>query len=267
MDMAELVLVTGTGSGIGRAVCEFLSDKGFRVYGAGRTVHEAHGYVSVRMDVTNAESVSECVESIVKKEGSIDVLVNNAGFMLCGPVCGMTVAELAYQFDVNLFSAFRVASAVLPGMMARKRGAIVNVGSIGGRIPLPYHAAYASSKAALMSLTDSLAVECGVHGVRVCLVEPGDVNSSLSANRRYTGSCAQDGDATRTIDIMIRNEKKGIEPRAVAKAIWKAVTAARMKRRYVVGPDAKLLNAVNRFLPDGIRRSIIELMYCVRKQA
>src|ERR1700744_3688877 len=167
--MKKVILVTGASSGLGLATANTLAAEGHTVYGTSRDVKKIKGvsFKPIQMDVTDDDSVNAAVSEIVKKEGNIDVLVNNAGNGITGPLYAMPVESAKKQFDVNFFGVVRVSSAVLPGMIERKSGMVINIGSLAGLFGLPYQGLYSASKFAIEGYSESLRMELQYTGVKV----------------------------------------------------------------------------------------------------
>ncbi|HXF53722.1 MAG TPA: SDR family NAD(P)-dependent oxidoreductase, partial [Hyphomicrobiaceae bacterium] len=155
----EVVLVTGSSSGVGRACCARLSDGTRRVYGASRTASLDTGWLHIGMDVTDDASVERAIAEVLQREGRIDVLVHCAGVSLVGPIEETTIEEAKQHFDTNFFGAVRVIRAVLPSMRRQQAGRIIVVGSIGGLIGIPYQGHYSAGKFALDGLVEALRTE------------------------------------------------------------------------------------------------------------
>ncbi|MBI2912816.1 MAG: SDR family oxidoreductase [Chloroflexi bacterium] len=260
----QSVFITGASRGIGRAAAELLAGKGYRVLAtmrnpdAGRDLVEgakAQGWdLSVLpLDVRDDASVA----AAVRQAGEVDVLVNNAGFEVWGALEEMAVADLADQFETNVYGPFRLINAILPGMRKRGRGVIVNVSSVAGRVAAPLNGLYAASKYALEALSESLHYEVGHFGVRVHLVEPGGVETGFADSRRLVGAAAGDGDSPYAPLITEWEQAQGrLAPggqrapaRAVAEAILEAIEVGD-KLRYPVGQDAQMVLAVRRQMDD-----------------
>ncbi|KAI0770927.1 oxidoreductase [Trametes elegans] len=187
----KVVLVTGSSSGgIGHALCEEYAAQGCKVYATARRLEAMEGFKHdverLRLDVTSDEDVRSVVQTILDKEGRIDVLVNNAGVLCTGPVIDVSMEETQRAYDANVFSVVRLCKAVIPHMAARKSGTIVNISSVTAYIPTPWAGIYASTKAALHSLSQTLYMECRPLGVAVVAVTTGAVRSNLAANRLAT---------------------------------------------------------------------------------
>ena len=179
-DERGVVLITGASSGIGMATALYMAERGYRVVGTSREKARLAGLESeagrrglavagVELDINDEAGLPDALAAVVEQHGPIDVLVNNAGYGLFGPVQTLGADELRAQFETNVFAVVRLMRAVLPGMIERGGGTIVNVSSILGRIGAPFHGAYASSKFALEGLTESLRTEVWPLGVRVAL--------------------------------------------------------------------------------------------------
>ncbi|KAG1904286.1 uncharacterized protein F5891DRAFT_1162609 [Suillus fuscotomentosus] len=176
----EVVLVTGCSKGgIGFHLCERFAERGSRRL---ETMDGFKHSVEKRvMDVTSDDDVKLVVQSILEAQGKIDIVVNNAG-----PLLDVSLGQARKAFEIDTFSILRVAQAVAPSMVERKQGLIVNIGSIAGNIPIPWHGLYCAAKAALHALNDALAMECKPFDVKVILVAPGCIQSNISINQAAT---------------------------------------------------------------------------------
>ena len=260
----KTVLITGSNSGIGRATAELLAGKGYKVFASmrnldkGRDLAEAaekNGWdvTLLRLDVRDEGSVAEAIE----QAGRLDVLVNNAGFEVWGPLEEMSVQNIIDQFDTNVYGPFRTINAVLPGMRQRGGGVIVNVSSVAGRVAAPLNGAYAASKWALEALTESLHYEAGHFGVRFHIVEPGGVETPFPDNRQLIGAAA--GDESSPYAPMLAEWLKAAEklnpggpaskPEDVANAIVEAIETGD-KLRYPVGADANMVLMARKAMDD-----------------
>jgi NAD(P)-dependent dehydrogenase (short-subunit alcohol dehydrogenase family) len=173
--MAKVVLITGCSAGIGRLAAQLFAARGWNVAATARHPEEISldNVAALRLDVNDEASIASAVAGTVDRFGTIDVLVNNAGYGLFGPLEGATAAEFEAQIRTNLLGAVSVIRHVLPGMRARRSGVIVNVSSLAGRLATPFMSSYNASKFALEGLSESLRYELSLHGIRVKLVEPG----------------------------------------------------------------------------------------------
>ena len=235
-ETARVVLVTGASSGIGRCCAELLAARGCKVYGASRRAVAIAGVEPLSMDVTDDESVLRAVAGVLEREGRVDVVVNNAGIAIAGAVEDCCIADAKEQFEVNLFGAMRVCRAVLPAMRRQRAGYIINIGSIGGLIAIPYQGLYSASKFALEGLTESLRLEVRDFGIRVVLIEPGDHRTALTANRRFVQSDIYRDRFDCAIARMASDEQGGPRPEGVARLVYRVMRKSNPRLRYTVGP-------------------------------
>jgi NAD(P)-dependent dehydrogenase (short-subunit alcohol dehydrogenase family) len=258
------VLITGASSGIGEATALHLKGLGFDVVGAVRKDEDAErlrsrGLRAVKLDVTDADSIAAARASL--GDAPLAGLVNNAGVAVASPLEFLPIDQLRHQLEINLIGQVAVTQQFLPALRAG-RGRIVNVSSIGGRVALPLVGAYNASKFALEAISDSLRRELMPHGVDVIVIEPGGVKTPIWRKGNETADEIQSGlppEAEQLYGPMVEalrrestriSEQSGIEPREVAEAIGKALTAAKPRTRYLVGRDAKLRARVAKVMPD-----------------
>jgi len=179
---SKVVLITGTSKGVGFETAELLAKNGFTVYGTIRnfppkTIEKIH---FLQVDLLSEHSIEKAVETILNKEGHIDILINNAGYALVGPVESLTEKEMHEQMEVNFFAPIRFIQAVLPGMRNQKAGHIINISSPNAFSTPPFGSMYAASKAALESLSESLCIEVQPYNISVSIVEPGLIQSHFA---------------------------------------------------------------------------------------
>jgi short-subunit dehydrogenase len=252
--MNKTVLITGVSSGIGRETAVLLAGKGFRVFGTVRKeTHGLDGIELVTLDVTDDASVKDAVREITAKAGPIGGLVNNAGYGVIGAVEETSVAEAREQFETNVFGVMRMVNAVLPGMREQGYGRIVNVSSVFGFLPAPYMGIYGASKHAIEGYTETLDHEVRDFGVRALLVEPDATRTNFESAGKATAQNigAYAVQKARVLEAMQQILKNGTDPREVAIAIHKALTAASPRLRYPVGTGPKL-SFMRRFVPAGM---------------
>jgi NAD(P)-dependent dehydrogenase (short-subunit alcohol dehydrogenase family) len=248
-----VVFITGASTGIGNATALRLAKAGFDVIPGLRRDEPLPEPVKppVLIDLANADSIAPaCKEVLERAGGKLAGVVNNAGLSVSGPFEVLDISDWRHQYDVNLFGHIQVTSALLPALIA-SRGRIVNVGSIGGRMALPFMAPYTSSKFAVRGWTDAIRMELAPHGVWVSLIEPGAIATPLwskgvneaQATREKMTPDAQQRYGTQmdgALKAAAMSEKMAIPPERCARTIERALTARRPKPRYLVGPDAHL---------------------------
>ena len=266
----KVILVTGASSGIGRACAIALSQQGHHVYGTSRSLRSADGdFTMLSMDVTNTATVQAAVQTLLEREGRIDVVVNNAGIGYGGAVEDTAIEEAHATFETNFFGALRVCHAVLPAMRAQKSGTIINISSIGGMISLPFQGLYSASKYALEAMSEALRMEVKRFGIHVVLLEPGDTSTQFTANRRSARG-AEENSIYRevyrgTLARIEADERNGAAPETIARTVLRIVASPRPKVRYVVGPFyQKLAILVKRLIPSGLFERIIMTNYGIK---
>jgi NAD(P)-dependent dehydrogenase (short-subunit alcohol dehydrogenase family) len=257
------VLITGTSSGIGRATAERLARRpDLTVYATARRIDtiadlaEA-GARTLALDVTDEKSMRAAVDAIEAEHGAVGALVNNAGYGEYGTIEETNLDGVRRQFETNVFGLARMVQLVLPAMRAAKRGRIVNVSSMGGRIVFPAGGYYHASKYAVEALTDALRFEVAPFGIQVSLIEPGLIRTRFgdTAGHTLAGSAVPSGPysalntaANQQMVDSYRSTLLSTEPDTVAKVIERAVTATRPRTRYVITPAAKALVHTRRLL-------------------
>jgi NAD(P)-dependent dehydrogenase (short-subunit alcohol dehydrogenase family) len=182
-----VVLISGCSTGIGRALTLECESRNWRVFATARKLADiddlkALNVETVTLDVTDEESVMSCVDSVIAKAGRIDMLVNNAGILLIGPLVELETGELRNQFETNVIGLSALTRAVAPHMIKRRSGKIVNMSSISGEFPIPFAGAYCATKAALSAFSDSLRMELSPFGIQVITVQTGGIITNLSYN-------------------------------------------------------------------------------------
>ena len=208
-----------------------------RVYGASRNTHIGSGpFTMLQMDVTDDQSVQRAVDAILEREGRLDAVVNNAGIAIAGPLELTSMEEAKRQIDVNLVGAFLACRAVLPTMRRQGGGYIVNVGSIGGLIALPYQPLYSASKFALEGMTECLRLEVRPFGIRVVIVESGDTRTEITRNRRVAEATTNQQvyrSLAAALTCTADDEQHGPGPDGVARLLWRILNP---RLRHTVGP-------------------------------
>jgi NAD(P)-dependent dehydrogenase (short-subunit alcohol dehydrogenase family) len=249
----QVILLTGCSSGIGRATAIEAARRGHRVFASARRREDiaeltAKGVETLVLDVTDAASIREAVLSVLGEAGCIDALVNNAGYGQYGAIEDVSLEEWRAQFDVNVFGTLAVLRTVLPAMRAARRGTIVNVSSLAGKVTVPFAGAYSASKHALESISDALRVELAPWRIRVVVVEPGPIGTRFADRAREATAriLAAPGPYSTFYANAERASEKEFQrgrrhPDVVARVIVRAVESKRPKTRYRVAPLARIL--------------------------
>ncbi len=253
MPCSKVILVTGASSGIGREIALLLAQHGYTVYGTSRKPDSAITgiFEMLPLDVTSDASVKTCVDTVLEREGQLDVLVNNAGTILFGALEEISIDEAKWIFETNFFGVSRMVNAVLPTMRRQKSGYIVNISSLGGLTGTPFHGYYGASKHALEGYSEALRHELHTLGIHVSLIEPGFFKSDIDKRKLYAAKTIEDYTKRQT-RLNKRWEifsKYAPHSRPVAKTVLKAVESERPKMRYPVGLDALWGGNIKRFIP------------------
>lgn len=276
MNKQQVILVTGASSGIGYEAAQRLARMGHKVYAAARRTAlmeplKADGIVPLALDVTDASSMQACVDTILKAEGRIDVLVNNAGFGYFGAVECVSDAEARRQMEVNVFGLAAMCRLIMPAMRRQRSGRIVNIASIAGRAVFPFGGWYNVSKYSVEALSDALRMELRPFGIKVAIIEPGCIKTDwgiIAAD--HLDECTRGTDyepaAHREAEAM-RWAYKGpymTKPERIAKAIVKAATARCPRTRYRLGRFAGSVTIMHALLPSRWWDAMLRRMVTVR---
>jgi short-subunit dehydrogenase len=265
--MKKVVLITGGSSGIGKSVGEFLTAKGFIVYGTSRNPDKIknHPFKLVALDVTDIETISKAVADVIAAEGSLDVLINNAGMGITGPIEETPTNEMRKVFDTNLFGAIDVIKAVLPQMRKQQSGLIINVTSIAGYMGLPFRGMYSATKGALEIVTEAIRMEVKNFGIEVTNVAPGDFATNIASGRYHTPvfeNSPYKKVYQENLDLMDAHVDSGGDPIEMAKEIYKIINTPKPKIHYKVGDFMQKFSIVlKKILPDRIYEKLLMKHY------
>lgn len=259
----KVVFITGGSSGIGRSVGAFLHEKGYVVYGTSRNPEKVKDSVFplLILDVRHTESIQAAVEQLLEKEGRIDVLINNAGVGITGPLEEIPLEEIRNNFETNVFGPIEMMKAVLPQMRKQHSGLIINVTSIAGYMGLPYRGIYSSSKGALELITEALRMEVKQFGVEITNVAPGDFATDIASRRFHapliSGSPYEIAYG-KTLALMNSHVETGNNPLEMAHAVHKIIETGRPKVHYKVGAIMQKFSIVlKRILPDKVYEKLL----------
>lgn len=253
--MSSVVLVTGASSGIGKAIANYLSAHNYTVYGTSRNPKPSkdNSFQLIALDVLDTASIEKAVADIISKEGRLDVLVNNAGMGITGPIEDTPTEEMRAVFNTNLFGAIDVMKAVLPQMRKQQSGYIINITSIAGYMGLPFRGMYSATKGALALVTESVRMEVKEFGIKVVTVAPGDFATNIAAGRYHTPVFEDSAYATKyaeNLALMDTHVDHGMDPLIMAKHIHKILQTTAPKTHYKVGAFMEKFSIVlKRVLP------------------
>ncbi|MEA5568502.1 SDR family NAD(P)-dependent oxidoreductase [Anabaena sp. UHCC 0399] len=271
------VVVTGASTGIGKACALQLDKLGFQVFAGVRNPADAemlksqasHRLTPIWLDITDAVSIAAAVETVNKAVGDLGLwgLVNNAGIAVVSPLECLAIAELRQQMEVNVIAQIAVTQAFLP-LLRRSQGRIVNIGSIIGKMAMPFLGSNSAAKFAMEAFTDVLRMELQPWGISVSIIEPSYVATPIweravtTTNKTVKDLPPEAKDLHGTAiaaacESVIKSGKNGISADMVAQSVVNALTTKRPKTRYLVGKEAKFVDLMIKFLPDRIRDRVI----------
>lgn len=261
--MNKVVLITGGSSGIGKSIGEFLHHKGYTVYGTSRNPSRISNslFALVQLDVRDAVSIEKAIQEIIQKSHKIDILINNAGVGITGPVEEIPTEEIKNNFETNFFGPIELMKAVLPHMRQQQSGLIINITSIAGYMGLPYRGIYSASKGALELITEAMRMEVKDFGVKITNVAPGDFATNIAAGRYHApviqGS-AYEVPYGNTLKLMDEHVDSGSNPNQMAEAIYTIIQDSNPKIHYKVGAFMQKFSIVlKRILPDKVYEKML----------
>ncbi len=271
--MNKVILITGASTGIGNEAAKLFQTKNWKVAATMRAPENAkdlHNIVDVeciRLDVTDTGSIRSAIAETLEKFGRIDAVVNNAGYSLAGPFEAATPEQVELQFKANVFGLMNVCREILPYFREQKRGVIVNIASLGGRVAFPFYSLYNSSKWAVEGFSESLQYELEQFNIRVKIIEPGPIKTDFYGRSQVLTSKEGLGAYDYFFDIAQSNMRKSGEGapdgRVVAEAIYEAATDGTKTLRY--GVNTKGLLAARRMLPARAFHALVRQIF-FRKQ-
>ncbi len=259
--MGKVVIVTGGSRGIGRAAAAAFAEKGCTVYEISRRETDNTGVVHLQGDVTDPQSVETAVQTVIEREGRVDVLVCNAGTVLSGAIEFTEPDEIHKLFELNVIGAVNASRAVIPQMRKQGDGRIVCLSSVAAVFPIPFQAYYSASKAAVSALTNALHNELKPFGISVCAVLPGDTKTDPVRCKVQVGDDIYGGRINRSVCTMERDESNGMPPEKVGARIAAIALRKRVRPYYAVGAASKLQIFLSRLLPASAVRRVVGMIY------
>lgn len=261
---SKVVLITGGSSGIGKSIGLYLKSKGFIVYGTTRRLSKNSSFNSfalLEMDVTDVLTVENAVSEIVKREGRLDVLINNAGIGITGPIEETPHDEILKAFDTNFNGPLHTIKAVLPQMRDQQSGLIINITSIAGYMGLPYRGIYSATKGAIGLITEALRMEVKDFGVHITNLAPGDFATNIASGRFHSpveGDSPYKLQYKNTLDLINKGVNEGEDPILVARLVFKIINAKNPKVHYKVGTFMQKFSLfLKKTLPDKVYEKLL----------
>lgn len=260
---SKVVLITGASSGIGKAIATYLVEKDFVVFGTSRNPSKisSEKFPLILLDVTKKETINSAVSEVISRAGKIDVLINNAGVGITGPIEETPDEEIKKAFDTNYFGPLNLIKAVLPKMRNNKCGLIINITSIAGYMGLPYRGIYSASKGALELTTEAFRMELKDFNIKMTNVAPGDFATNIAAGR-YHAPVLENSPYKEpygnTLQLMNKHVDEGENPEIMAKVIHKIILEKNPRGHYKVGERMQKFSiALKRILPDKLYERLL----------
>jgi short-subunit dehydrogenase len=271
---ARTALVTGASSGIGRATAQMLLDRGHRVIGTSRNPSKIpsqdrlEGVAYRALDLTDLHAIEGFVAALGAEGYRVDILVNNAGESQSGPLEDLPIGALERLFHLNVLGPVHLTQLLLPGMRARGYGRVVMVGSMLASFPLAYRSSYVATKAAIKGFATAARFEMSPFGVWLTTVEPGSINTGISARRtKYIAEGSPHLQSFRKmLKVLDRNEKEGIAPARVARTIVRVIETDEPEALYAVGSNASTVFALRRALPQSVVESVLARKFGISRK-
>jgi NAD(P)-dependent dehydrogenase (short-subunit alcohol dehydrogenase family) len=269
--MSKTVFITGASTGIGRSTAQLFHQQGWNVVATMRSPEKSTelanlpNVLCLPLDVTKVETIHAAIDRAIAQFGTIDVVVNNAGYALIGAFEACEMDDVRRQFETNVFGLMEVTRAILPHFRLRQQGVIVNVASVGGRVAFPLYSPYHATKWAVDGFSESLQYELRQFNIKVKIIEPGPIKTDFYSRSisvaKQAGLTVYDNYIQKTLPQMDRAGVDGSPPEVTAQVIYRAVTDGSWKLRYPAGGNAGLLLGLRKLLPDAwfmafIRRAI-----------
>lgn len=263
-----VIIVTGASSGIGLSIAQHLSQKGHKVYGISRSkVHEKN-VKSIQADVTSYEELKNAYQEIFDIEGTIDVLINNAGMGISGSIEDTTAEDANYLYQVNFMGVFNSTKAVLPLMRKSGGGKIFNMSSVAAKLAIPFQAFYSSSKAAINNFSEALAIEVAPFKIKICVLMPGDIKTGFTKNRKKNEFCSDcyRNRVEKSVAVMENDERNGMDPEAPAKLIARLIRRKNLPLYKTIGFKYKVFVVLHKLLPSKLANWVVGLIYGFKKE-
>ncbi len=264
----KVVLVTGGSSGIGRAIGNFLKNKGFTVYGTTRDLQKNQGFKDfelLELDVRKTDTIHTALQLLLEKEGKLDILINNAGIGITGPIEETPNEAIQNAFDTNFIGPLNMMKSTLPIMRTQQQGRIINITSIAGKMGLPYRGIYSATKGALDLATEAIRLETKKFGIHISTLAPGDFATNIAAGRFHAPVIKESPykePYERTLQMINDDVDKAGDPVEVAKKVYYILQRKTPKVHYEVGSFMQKFSLVlKKILPGKVYENLLRNHY------
>ena len=263
--MSKVILITGTSSGFGKSIAKKLHSLGHIVIGTSRNADNIKSdYLTMSLNINDYEMSKQLIAEIVSNHGKIDILINNAGINITGPLELMEISDMKKVFETNFFSHLNVIQSVLPGMRLNQSGIIINITSIAGYLGLPFWGAYCASKASFNIIAESLNIELKKFNINVVNIAPGDYKTEILSNRvdsNIANTSPYHKEYSRVINSVNGKMEDGRDPNEVADLVLKIIKQKNPKINYLVGGFLEKKIILKSLFPDKFFQKIIMKLY------
>ena len=262
--MSRVILITGTSSGFGKSIAEKLHSQGHTVIGTSRNADKLNTvFKTMKLDINNYDMTKNLIDNIINSYGKIDILINNAGINITGPVETAKMSDIKRVFDTNFFSHINMIQNVLPNMRSNNKGLIINITSIAGYLGLPFWGTYCASKSSFNIIAESLNIELKKYNIDVVNIAPGDYKTEISSNRvdRPENASYYYDEYISVINSVNSKMAHGRDPNEIAELVSKIINKKNPKINYLVGGFLEKKITLKSLFPDKIFQKIIMKLY------
>jgi len=261
--MSKIVLVTGASSGIGKSIALYLSSKGFKVYGTCRDPkkYDIIDFSLLKCDITIVNQIKDVVSFVLKKEGRIDILINNAGIGITGPLEETSESDIKSAFETNFFGPINIIKECIPSMRKQETGLVINITSVMGYFAMPFRGVYSATKSSMEIIGEALSMELNKFNIKVVNIAPGDFKTNIISRRINSPSVPKSSyekDYVNSINSANSHVNNALSPIIISKLVYKIINSKNPKIHYKVGTFIQKFSIIlKRLLPDRLFEKII----------
>lgn len=256
----KVVVISGASSGVGREIALTLTSNNYKVYNLSRRASNINGVIDIKCDITNEEDVKNSFNIISNKEKSIDVLINNSGFGISGPIEYTDISDSKRQFEVNFFGHHLVTTYFLK-LLKDSGGKILFTSSLAALFSIPFQSFYSASKSSIESYAKALSSEVKSFNIEVAYIRLGDTKTDFTKNRNKLGEEHSEYKTKSSVHKMEIDEEKGMDPKVISKKYLKIIKKKHIKIEYTIGFSNKLLVFLSKILPVNLANKIVRKLY------
>tara|TARA_B100000780_G_scaffold159403_1_gene111408 strand:+ start:7126 stop:7929 length:804 start_codon:yes stop_codon:yes gene_type:complete len=261
--MSKIVLVTGASSGIGKSIALYLSSKGFKVYGTCRDPkkYDIIDFSLLKCDITIVNQIKDVVSFVLKKEGRIDILINNAGIGITGPLEETSESDIKFAFETNFFGPINIIKECIPSMRKQETGLVINITSVMGYFAMPFRGVYSATKSSMEIIGEAFSMELNKFNIKVVNIAPGDFKTNIISRRINSPSVPKSSyekDYVKSINSANSHVNNALSPIIISKLVYKIINSKNPKIHYKVGTFIQKFSIIlKRLLPDRLFEKII----------